>query len=145
MHDIARGEICMKISQKILSLFLTVAMIFTVMPGAGMLMSYADDVNYKVSFAYGGEKVAAGETFDVTLNVSADAENAQVAALHSEITYDSTKLAFVKATAPDGTGLTAYGKDSSGSVRIESYGASQTASSSGASMVKVTFKVLDGV
>lgn len=134
----------MKISRKILSLFLTVAMVFTVMPGTGMLMSYADDANYKVSFSYGGEKVAAGETFDVTLNVSADAESAQVAALHSEITYDSKKLSFVKAAAPDGTGLTAYGKDNSGSVSIESYGTSQTASSSGASMVKVTFKVLDG-
>lgn len=133
----------MKRSRKILSVFLTVAMIFTAIPGTGIFLSYADDVSYKVSFAYGGEKVTAGETFDVKLNVSADADGAKAAALHSEVTYDSSKLAFVSAFAPDKS-LTAYGKDSGGSVSVESFGDSQSVSGEGAAMAVLKFKVLDG-
>ncbi len=135
----------MKRSRKFLSLLLTVAMMFTALPGAGIFLSYADDtVQYKVSLSSDSASVTAGDTFDVALNVSADASGASVAALHSEVRYDASKLQLIKVSSEPDSGITADGKAKDGVIQVEAFGSSQTIPADGsAAMAVLTFKALD--
>ena len=128
--------------RKILSLILTVAMVFTALPGTGIFISYADDT-YTVSMSSDVTDVTAGGTFNVTLRVSSSSESAGAAALHTEIKYDNSKLEFVKAAAPTGVDLITDAAAENGIITVDSYGVSQAASGSGAAMAVLTFKSLD--
>ena len=135
----------MKGSRKFLSLLLTVAMIFTALPGTGNFLSYADDVaGYTVSMSSDSADVTEGGTFNVTLSVVSDSGSAGAAALHSEVKYDNSKIEFIKAYAPADSGLNADASAENGVVTVESYGQSQSVSGSGAAMAVLTFKALDG-
>lgn len=136
----------MKRSRKLLSLILTVAMVFTAMPGTGILLSYAEEaVSYTVSLASDSEEIAAGSTFIVKLSVSSPVDGTNAAALHSEMTYDTSKVEFIEASAPAGSDLNAAANAENGKVTVESYGKSQNVSGSGAVMAELKFKAKDSV
>ena len=123
----------MKNSKKLIAILLSILMLFSALP----VMAFAAG-SYTVSLSAPAD-VVKGEMFEVQVKVTSSDTSDSVAALQTNITYDSSKVEFASVSPS----VEAAYNSTTGALAV--YGASKVVGSGGAVMATLTFRALNTV